>query len=289
MSSHEAAVVREYDDWHDYWIRTTLSGAMHSCLFDKGRAPDELDAPQSEMAELNAEGTRRMTDVVTAPAAICADDHVVDAGCGFGAAVIHLSRRHGCKATGVNINRRQLEVAKNMVAAAGLEESVDFRYADCSRRLPFEDASVDVVVNMESACYYSDRTRFLREVARILKPGGRFVTEDFMTPDDLTAEGLQKHVEPYCRVWILHSLESQASYTRKLRETGFELVEFAGFDGADDYNIRLLEQSHRKITRALFAGDQTPGLLELNRRFGIMALAWRGGYISLKRFLARKP
>ena len=288
MSSHDEAVVREFDDWNGYCMRTTGSGELHAALFDPGCAPDETEGSPAEKAELIVEGARRMTDVVTAPAAIGADDYVVDAGCGFGAVSLHLAEKHGCKVTGVNTSPPQLEVARTKAAAAGLDGRVDFRWADCSRELPFADASVDVVVNMESACYYSDRARFVGEVARILKSGGRFVTEDLMTPDDLSAENFRKHVEPCCSAWIFHSLESRASYTRKLEAAGFELIEFAGFDGADDFNIRALEQSHLDMTRALFAGPQPARIRELHRRFGIMAEAWRGGHIFLKRFLARK-
>lgn len=289
MSSHEAAVVKEYDDWHAYWMRATSAGALHNGLFDPGCAPDELDVPPGEKAERGAAGAHRMTDAVTAPAAIGADDRVVDAGCGFGAAAVHLAGKHGCKVTGVNINRRQLEVARAKAAEAGLRNRVDFRYADCSRCLPFADVSIDVVVNMESACYYSDRPRFLGEVARILKPGGRFVTEDFMTPDEVTAESFRNHIEPFCRVWKLHSLESRASYTQKLEAAGFQVIEFAGFDGADDFNLRMLEQGHIEMTRALFAGSQPPEMRELHRRFGILAQAWREGHVFLRRFLAHKP
>lgn len=292
MSDHEAAVVRDYDDSHELWLGRSRQAGTHAVLFDAGQAPDELGLQpwDEETARLSVEGMRRMTDAATAPAAIGENDYVVDAGCGFGAVAVHLSRKHGCRTTGVNINRRQLEAAKEVAAAAGMDELVDFRYADCSRHLPFADASVDVVVNMESACYYSDRPRFLSEVARILKPGGgRLVTEDYMVRDDLTAEDYRRNVEPFCRTWVLHSLESPASYARKLEETGLQVVEFAGFDGADAFNLRNSERTLKFMTRALFSSPQSPGFLDYHRRIGAHALALRDGCVFLHRFLARKP
>ncbi|MFE5852384.1 class I SAM-dependent methyltransferase [Streptomyces sp. NPDC056500] len=46
---------------------------------------------------------------------------------------------------------------------------------------PNPDASFDVVLLMESACHCEDKTRALREVRRVLVPGGRMVLEDVLT------------------------------------------------------------------------------------------------------------
>jgi ubiquinone/menaquinone biosynthesis C-methylase UbiE len=43
-----------------------------------------------------------------------------------------------------------------------------------AQRLPFADASFDVVLNVEASHCYPDFPGFLDEVARVLKPGGRF-------------------------------------------------------------------------------------------------------------------
>merc|ERR1712045_162299 len=45
--------------------------------------------------------------------------------------------------------------------------------------LPFEDNSFDIVIDVESSHVYSDFPRFLKEVHRVLKPGGSFCWTDF--------------------------------------------------------------------------------------------------------------
>ena len=140
---------------------------------------------------------------------------------------------------------------------------------------------------MEAACHFSDRSRFLHEVGRILRPGGRLAVEDFMIPDELTGEDCREYVEPFCRAWSLHSLESRGSYARKLEEAGLELVEFTGFDGADAYNLRVAESHHKSSALRLLGGDADPGLMGWHRAWATLAQAWRKQHISPRRFLAR--
>ena len=280
--------MRHFDEWRQFYENVTGIGDLHCGLYDEAELRDRGKlAAQSPEFDLRAR--RRMTDAVTEPAAIDEEDHVLDAGCGYGATAIYLANKHGCKVTGIGIDRRQLEAAGEKAAAAGVAARVEFLPMNCSHPLAFEDRSFDVVVNMESACYYSNRDLFLREVSRILRPGGRFATEDFMAADELSEENQRAYVDPFCRAWALHSLESQASYTRKLRTVGLELVEFAGFDGAEEYGLRVMEEKHKTTTKLLFGGASSSELRPWHDMCGTIALAWRRDHIALKRFLARNP
>ena len=296
LGKHEAEVVRHFDELRQFYENVNDAGDLHGGLYneaelrDNGREPTPaVHTDSAAMRKNDVAAKRRMTDTVTEPAAINNDDHVLDAGCGLGGTALYLARKHGCKVTGINIDRRQLELAREKAAAAGLAGQVEFLYMDCSHPLAFENGSFDVVVNIESACYYSNRDLFLREVSRILRPGGRFATEDFMAADDLSEENRRRYLDPFYRAWALHSVESQASYTRKLRDVGLELVEFAGFNGAEVYGLHILERKHMETTRRLFGGASSSELRPYHDMWGTHALAWRRGYLCQKRFLARKP
>lgn len=54
---------------------------------------------------------------------------------------------------------------------------IDFDVADAIN-LPYSDSSVDVIINVEASHAYSDVTKFYKEVARVLKPGGIFLYAD---------------------------------------------------------------------------------------------------------------
>ncbi len=277
--TQEQVVGRHYDTLHE-WYQGWHREHFHFGLFE----PENF--PTDSAGFLQA--LERMIDVAVAPAGIEAHHHVVDAGCGVGGTAIYLAKTRGCRVTGVNLNRMQLEVAGQKAVEQGVADRVRFEYANCSERLPFADDSIDVVTNFESACHYRDRGQFLREVKRILKPGGKIASTDPFVNDDLTADQYEKYILPMHEPWALpgSGLESQASHTDLLRAAGLHVVEFEGFNGWDSGNLRILDDyRHRAKWISLFGGCSPIAL----QRIESVCTAWRGGYFRLKRYCAMKP
>ena len=95
---------------------------------------------------------------------------VLEYGCGGGQWSIALARR-GARPVGLDLSIRQLEHAKRLMEEAGaLVPQVN---AD-AERVPFADASFDVVFCDHCAMTFADPRRTVPEVARILRPGGLF-------------------------------------------------------------------------------------------------------------------
>jgi SAM-dependent methyltransferase len=61
--------------------------------------------------------------------------------------------------------------------------------------LPFSPASFDVVACRYSAHHYAQPQQVLREVARVLRPGGRFILADTVAPDDPSLDTFINAVE----------------------------------------------------------------------------------------------
>ena len=288
VSAHGRAAERYYDEeTHALYLNGWNRDHIHFGLFEPGERPE----PGESLLESEglARAVLRMVEEVTAPADIEPGHHVVDAGCGVGGTAIHLAKTAGCTVTGVNINRMQLGIATEKAAEAGLEERVSFAFADCSKHLPFADNSVDIVVSIESACHYSDRGAFLHEVARILKPSGRIALMDWMARDGLTAAEYGKYIEPLCKPFALVSLETQTSYTEKLREAGLEVEQFEGFDGRDADNLRIIEYGSSLLAALKITGMQSAGIDRLHGQLQPLFEAWHSGNFENRRFLARKP
>ncbi len=260
---------------------------IHFGLFEPGECPEPGEALVDSPGLARA--VERMVEAIVAPAGIEASHHVLDAGCGVGGTAILLAKSRGCTVTGVNINRMQLEIAAGKAADADLDDRISFEYADCSRSLPFADDSIDTVVNIESACHYSDRRQFLLEVGRILKPSGKIAAMDWMARDGLVAGDYEKHIVPLCKPFAVDSLETQSTYTEKLREAGLEILEFEGFDGKDSDNLRLVGNSYNFLATLRFAGVETPGVRGLIDQFGTLYEAWKSGSFELRRYCAQKP
>jgi SAM-dependent methyltransferase len=104
---------------------------------------------------------------------IHAEDEVLDMGCGTGRFTIPLAERVR-SVSGLDLSPMMLATARKKLADKGLE--ADLREGDMAA-LPFADASFDVVVSMLALMHIprADRQQVFREVARVLRPGGRLL------------------------------------------------------------------------------------------------------------------
>lgn len=115
------------------------------------------------------------------------DEQVLDLGCGRGLLMIGAARRLTTgTATGVDIwqeedlSGNRPEATLDNARREGVAARVDVRTADM-RALPFAEASFDVVVSraaIHNLYDAADRAQAIRELARVLKPGGRALIED---------------------------------------------------------------------------------------------------------------
>jgi len=96
-------------------------------------------------------------------------DVALDVGCGNGWAVRELVSRGAGRGLGVDIAPKMIELAQQ--ATTG-DERFDFHTASADG-LPWPDASVTHILNIESIYYYPDPAVALAEWARVAKPGAR--------------------------------------------------------------------------------------------------------------------
>ena len=112
---------------------------------------------------------------------------VLEVGCGRGGGSSYISRYLAPKhVTGLDVSDSQIEFCRRVHGNSVIEF-----VAGSAERLPFEDESFDVVVNVESSFCYGDMPAFLAEVDRVLRPGGYFLFADIRLThevDQLLAE-----------------------------------------------------------------------------------------------------
>lgn len=70
---------------------------------------------------------------------LTANDHVLEIGCGWGAAAIRAVQRTGCKWTGITISKEQLEWGQKKVVEAGLEGRIELKFQDYRYAISRED------------------------------------------------------------------------------------------------------------------------------------------------------
>ncbi|HLZ70636.1 MAG TPA: methyltransferase domain-containing protein [Dehalococcoidia bacterium] len=109
-----------------------------------------------------------------------ASETVLDLGCGAGHTALAAAPRVA-RVIAVDVTPEMLEVAAGLAVQRGVT-NVEFRRADVLA-LPFADASFDVITSRYSAHHYADPQQALREAARVLRPGGRFLLVDTSAPE----------------------------------------------------------------------------------------------------------
>jgi len=104
---------------------------------------------------------------------------VLEIGCGQGAGTESLLRAPGAeRIVAFDYDPEQVRRARMRHLRRGTKAALLFQ-AD-GERLPFADAQFDVVVEFAILHHMHDWRQALREVARVLKPGGLFVYEEFL-------------------------------------------------------------------------------------------------------------
>lgn len=110
-------------------------------------------------------------------------ERVLDLACGTGIVARHAAARLGssCSITGVDVNPDMLSVARQVSADRGL--LIDFQQATALETgLP--DAAFDVAFCQQGFQFFSDRARVVRELDRVVAPGGRVAISVWTGPDN---------------------------------------------------------------------------------------------------------
>jgi ubiquinone/menaquinone biosynthesis C-methylase UbiE len=97
--------------------------------------------------------------------------YVLDVGCGAGATASYLASTYGCCVVGVDMMEEMVDLARARAQREGVGERVRFRVAD-ARRLPFDDASFDVVLCESVATFVAEKEQLAGELARVVRAGG---------------------------------------------------------------------------------------------------------------------
>lgn len=155
---------------------------------------------------------------------ITTQDRVLDLGCGIGNILIALAERIDFihRPLGVDVSPDLVRIGEREVARAGLHDRIGLQVAPATR-LPFEDGAFDVVLTSHVLKHLDDEALVasLREVVRVLCPGGRFLLWEF-----------EKSARSALLFWSARlsglpppfQLRTMAEFSRALQLAGFHRV-----------------------------------------------------------------
>jgi SAM-dependent methyltransferase len=178
--------------------------------------------------------------VPTAVADLHDGEIVLDLGSGAGADVLISARRvaPSGKAIGLDMTDEMLELARANATEAGLS-NVEF-IKGYIEEIPLPDDSVDVVISNCVINLSADKPKVLREVARVLRPGGRFAVSDVIADP-----GMDEATRADMAQWTgcIAGALTRTDYERHLQDAGLVVV-------AIDETHRVHEHASSAIVRA---------------------------------------
>lgn len=221
-------VARHYDQL-DRFYRDLWGEHVHHGFWATGReTPDEA--------------VRALVDVVAARARIVPKMNVVDLGCGYGATARMLAHEKLTNVVGYTISEAQYWYSQGQqTAQAQKEEEKAVVEGEVNPRIvlgdwlqnELPDASQDAVIAIESTEHMADKVAVFREVARVLRPGGRLVVCAWNAAREPKPWHQRRLLDPIRRESRLASLDREEDYVKWITAGGLSVT------GRDDVSERV--------------------------------------------------
>jgi sterol 24-C-methyltransferase len=181
---------------------------------------------------------------------------ILDIGCGRGRIASHIATLTGAHVTGINIDQDQLQCARRFTQGKNLAQQTEFKAADLNDLpLPFEDASLDAVYQVQVFSLSKDLEKLFADIYRVLKPGGRVACLDWFrldeyNPQDAEHVELMRRIKPLIGAIGTPSIEQ---FTKAMQKAGFEMLENknASIDGLQAPLIENADRFYTRLARIL--------------------------------------
>jgi ubiquinone/menaquinone biosynthesis C-methylase UbiE len=187
---------------------------MHFGFFRWSMNPLSREAMLDQM---NKEIQQRLHLPTESPA------RVLDMGCGLGATLRSLARRlPHADLNGITLVPWQLEQGRQLNESSPEGQRITLKLGDYEHTTQLSQ-SFDAVYAVESSCYAhgANKSAFLKEAHRLLRPGGRLVVADgFLGPGNM--RGVQKALyRKLCECWVIDTLGEIEPFQLELKRLGF--------------------------------------------------------------------
>ena len=144
---------------------------------------------------------------------------ILEIGCGNGVQALYINAiHHPLKITGIDLSKANIEIANSERERADID-NVRFLVDNAQNLTQIPSDSVDVLLNIESAFHYPDKSAFLKEAHRVLKPGGQFLIADLLST--------RKKREGIMKIWgrpMVHHFWNRKRYDEEFLKSELEIT-----------------------------------------------------------------
>ena len=269
------AIAFHYDVSNDFYALWLDEAMVYSCAYF---AHADISLANAQQAKL---------DHVCRKLLLKPGDKLLDIGCGWGALAMHAAQHYGVQAHGITLSERQLALARERVAQAGLQNVVTLELRDY-RDLDGEGAYDKVSsVGMFEHIGLNNLPVYFAKVHQLLKPGGLFLNHG-ITHDvegwekTLSSEFINRYVFPDGQ------LDTVSNIQRVMERARFEIADVESLRPHYALTLRhwvaRLEQHHDQALQ--YVTEATWRIWRLY--MAACALEFESGEIGVYQVLASK-
>lgn len=162
------------------------------------------------------------------------------------------------KILALDITAEMLAAAKKFIKNNG-HQNVEYIQGD-AEQLPFNDDSFDIVTCRIAPHHFPNVDSFIKEVHRVLKPGGQFLLDDNVVPESDEFDQFYNTIEKirdysHFRAW------KKSEWLQKLEESGLEVFEWHRFEKTFHFeswcmNMKLSDSEKTHLTKFILESCQ---------------------------------
>ncbi len=161
----------------DHYRSDDLIDRIKRALEATGKDPERLEVKDLSIIDQLHTGGHLATLELAEKCQLKPDMMILDAGCGIGGTSRLLKKTVQCTVFGMDLVDIFIDVARQLTAACGMDESIRFETGDILSS-PFQDKLFDCVWCQHILMNIADKEGAFKEFHRVLKPGGMLVLHE---------------------------------------------------------------------------------------------------------------
>ncbi len=175
--------------------------------------------------------------------------NILELACGRGGFSNILADSTTGNVLGIDISRSQLSHTKRFK-----KPNLQFKHHDIMKVDELND-TYDAIAYMDAACYLPDKELAIKKIAKLLRPGGRFLFIDWCKQNGLSSIQEELVLYPFMKYWAIPSLETPENYLKYFRKYGLRLLDYEDLNNKTQPNWEFGYQNGLKAVKELSLKD----------------------------------